>query len=107
MVLPSLSTRWNALADRCSLLVAMRSRPAAVSSTLQYSHTSTGPISALVISPVPLKRLACTRRAASIRSRVRAEVSVPDGMVSFSYSTLGTSTKRSILSIRGPLIRLA
>ena len=36
---------------------------------------------------------------------MRSELSAPSGATSFSYSTLGTSTNRSMRSSSGPLIR--
>ena len=55
--------------------------------------------------PLPANRRICNSRAMAMRCRTVAELSDSGGAVSFSYSTLGTSTKISIRSMRGPEIR--
>ena len=105
MVLATFSTRWNPRADRCNWFIAALSNPCPAGSTLQYSRTCAGPISALHVSFVPWKRRCCTARAASTLSRIRVELSPTRSSESFSYCTRGTSTWMSMRSSSGPEMR--
>ena len=105
MVRVTFRTRWKPRADRCICFIAACRRPCADSSTLQKFQTSTGPISELVIIPADSSLFRCICLDASDLPWICAEVSASEDCTSFSYSTLGTSTKRSIRSSSGPLIR--
>ena len=83
MVRVTFRTRWKPRADRCICFIAAE----------------------LVIIPADSSLFRCICLDASDLPWICAEVSASEDCTSFSYSTLGTSTKRSIRSSSGPLIR--
>ena len=84
IVLETFRTRWNPRAERCICFIAVWSSPLADSSTWHVLQTSTGPISALMMSGVSSKRLLWSFLASSILSRTMSEPSALGGSTSFS-----------------------
>src|SRR5207253_10521563 len=64
-------------ADKCNCCMAAFKSFSAEGSTLQKSHTSDGPISALQVNLVPAKRCNCRSRDACTRARFVFEFSLP------------------------------